>query len=112
MPLNVETSNGGATAQKVRCSVLLDRGDEVTVQAGAVTGRYESSQKWMLRPSGAKNQNLSTAPHQARRETAAKLREAHAGLPKDVRRSVSSTASRSDLEWLVSDDPVRKALVR
>jgi hypothetical protein len=46
------------------------------------------------------------------RETAAKLYEAHARLPKDVRKNVSPTARRSDVEWLVSDDHVTKALAR
>lgn len=45
-------------------------------------------------------------------ETAAKLYEAHARLPKDVRKSVRAAARRSDVEWLVGDDHVRKALAR
>jgi hypothetical protein len=46
------------------------------------------------------------------RETAAKLYEAHAQLPKDIRKSVGPAARRSDVECLVSDDHVRKALAR
>jgi len=46
------------------------------------------------------------------RETAAKLYAAHAQLPKDDRKLVRPTARRSDIEWLVSDDHVRKALAR
>lgn len=46
------------------------------------------------------------------RETATKLYEARARLPEDVRKSVSPAARRSDVESLVGDDPVRKALAR
>ena len=41
-------------------------------------------------------------------ETLAKLRKAHARLPKDIRRVVR--VSRSDVEWLVSDGHLKRAL--
>ena len=43
-------------------------------------------------------------------ETAASLRKAHARLPEDVRKVVSPTLRRSDVEWLVSEDHLRRAL--
>jgi hypothetical protein len=39
-----------------------------------------------------------------------RTRKAHAALPESVRRAVSAAPRRSDLEWLVSDDHVKKAL--
>jgi hypothetical protein len=45
-------------------------------------------------------------------EQASKLRQAHAQLPEDVRKVVSPAPRRSDVEWLVSDESVKKALAR
>jgi hypothetical protein len=45
-------------------------------------------------------------------ERASKLRKAHAQLPEDVRKVVSPARRRSDVEWLVSDDSVKRALAR
>jgi hypothetical protein len=45
-------------------------------------------------------------------ERASKLRKAHARLSEDVRKVVSPAPRRSDVEWLVSDESVKKALAR
>jgi hypothetical protein len=45
-------------------------------------------------------------------QLSASLREAHAKLPSDVRKFVGRAPRRSDVEWLVSDDHVKAALVR
>jgi hypothetical protein len=44
------------------------------------------------------------------REAAARLRQAHARLPEDFRKVVSPAPKRSDVEWLVSEDHLKKAL--
>jgi hypothetical protein len=41
-----------------------------------------------------------------------RLRNAHAQLPSDIRKFVSGAPRRCDVEWLVSDDHVRRALSR
>jgi hypothetical protein len=43
-------------------------------------------------------------------ETAASLRKAHARLPEDIRKVVSPALRRSDVEWLVSEGHLRRAL--
>jgi hypothetical protein len=45
-------------------------------------------------------------------ERLARLRKAHAELPEDIRQSIRATPPRSDVEWLVSEDHVKKALGR
>jgi hypothetical protein len=45
-------------------------------------------------------------------ERLAGLRKAHAALPRDIGPSVRPTPRRSDVEWLISDDHLRKAIPR
>jgi hypothetical protein len=43
---------------------------------------------------------------------AAELRQLHAELPKDIQKIASPAPRRSDVQWLVTDDHVKKALAR
>jgi hypothetical protein len=43
---------------------------------------------------------------------AAELRQLHAELPKDDQKIVSPAPRRSDVQWLVTDDHIKKALAR